>query len=186
MHDNEFRFAEEGNDDGDLEPPEPEPLLEPAAQAAAAAGQAGARGGGALAAADDDDDANAMVYFHDVLLGSCADPNAAGELVVDTRLWLQVPGVFHSIHNACGELPKCMSYYNTFVKELKLVCDVVRRTYSRQRLISTCFSEPPAKNHKELYEGFSASVHKGRWGSVAEAVEAVGPLEPSLRQAWDA
>ncbi len=115
-----------------------------------------------------------------------ADPAAADAMLVDTRMRLQVPGVFHSIHNSVAELNKAMGNYNHFCKQLRLVCDLLRRTYSHQRLMETCFSDPPASCHKELYSGFSSSVQGGRWGSVAKAVIDIGPLEASLTNAWDA
>eukprot|EP00959_Pyramimonas_sp_CCMP1952_P151132 3162919-Pyramimonas_sp.AAC.1 len=62
---------------------------------------------------------------------------------------------------------------------------MVRRRFSNERLMETCFSTAPACYHKDLYKSFKACVYTGRWGSVADATRELAPLEPSLRFAWD-
>ena len=80
---------------------------------------------------------------------------------------------------------KAMGHWEAFEGQLKLVCNLIRRTFSRQRLMETCFSDPPASLHQHLYSSFSGTVGKGRWGVVWDAAEQLGPLEASLRFAWD-
>eukprot|EP00959_Pyramimonas_sp_CCMP1952_P388978 8150090-Pyramimonas_sp.AAC.1 len=89
---------------------------------------------------------------------------------------MSIPGLYHAVHNSVGELSSAMQLYAPFCRKLKAVCDLVRRKFSRQRLFETCFAEAPASYYQHLFEGFTASVYEGRWGTVADAVAAVGPL----------
>lgn len=110
--------------------------------------------------------------------------DAAQDLVVDTTGWMPVPGLYHAVHNSVAELAQSMKFYSPFCKQLKAVCDLARRKFSRQRLLETCFSEAPASYSRHLFEGFSSAVYEGRWGTVADAVTAVGPLRVAF-QHWN-
>ena len=62
---------------------------------------------------------------------------------------------------------------------------LLRRLWSRTRLLDTCFKEPPSRSWRHLYDSFSSGVYTGRWGSLLDALGAILPLEMSLRFAWN-
>eukprot|EP00969_Alexandrium_andersonii_P154473 6827907-Alexandrium_andersonii.AAC.1 len=71
-----------------------------------------------------------------------------------------------------------------WVASLKHVCNLIRRPWSKDRLLQTCFASPPASLHRDLYQRFTAQVYEHRWGTVTDAVQQLLPLEQSLRFAW--
>ena len=118
-------------------------------------------------------------------LGPGLGPDLAEQLIVDTTAWLPCPGLLHTIHNATKELPSAMRSFDIYLRQLKLVCDVLRRQFSKERLIETCFGQPPACYQTHLVKQFQASVYTGRWGSIASATVDLAELEAVLRFAWD-
>ena len=114
----------------------------------------------------------------------------ADPMMVDMSSSLGVMGVLHILHNGVKELHAAMSDWPKYASDLKLISDLCRRQWSKDRLIETCFSDPTvAKYYSARYitvlEKFTASVYTGRWGTIAEATEAVGQLEHCLRFGWD-
>lgn len=107
------------------------------------------------------------------------------ELRVLTDFSLHIPGLQHILSNATDAMGASMLSWQAWLPKLKAVCDLLRRRYSRDRLKNTCFVNEPASLQWPLFEGFSAHVVQGRWGSIAEAVTMLLPLETALRYAWD-
>eukprot|EP00969_Alexandrium_andersonii_P284699 12585102-Alexandrium_andersonii.AAC.1 len=71
-----------------------------------------------------------------------------------------------------------------FLAALKHVADLLRHRWSKDRLLATCFKDPPASACRSDIEGFSAQVYEHRWGTVLHAVAEILPLEKILRFAW--
>ena len=61
---------------------------------------------------------------------------------------------------------------------------LLTRSWSKSRLLATCFSVFPAKIHSDAIKNFQFAVYKGRWGSVIEAAAAVWDIKDILRSAW--
>ena len=114
------------------------------------------------------------------------DPLAGLALFVDMSRSLPVCGVLHVVHNATNGLWAALSHFTTFSDELKSVCDLLRRRWSKDRLLQTCFCSPEAAEHTDAIQSFSGQVYSKRWGTLAHAVEALLPLERALRCFWDA
>lgn len=88
------------------------------------------------------------------------------------------------VHNAAEGMLKCMENYEQFLTSLRHVCHLVRRPWSRSRLLETCFACPRTLHFRALFLAFDGHVHEGRWGTIVHAVDALGSLEAPLRQAW--
>eukprot|EP00969_Alexandrium_andersonii_P105159 4640180-Alexandrium_andersonii.AAC.1 len=99
---------------------------------------------------------------------------------------LLVPGMLHILSNAVQDLRDVMPGWGDWVAGLKHVCTLLRKPWSKDRLLQTCFAQPPASLHRGLYQHFSGQVYEARWGTVTDAVEQLLPLEPSLRFFWSA
>ena len=74
-----------------------------------------------------------------------------------------------------------MREYNGWLKSMKAMCYLLRRTYTKERLKATCFSDEPASLQWPLVGSFTGHIVDGRWGSVSEAAVALCPLETPLR-----
>ena len=112
-------------------------------------------------------------------------PPPSSQLAVDLPRSLPVNGLLHVIHNATDGLRRSLPHLDTFSTDLKAVTDLLRRRWSKYRLLQTCFATPAAVEHEEGVRAFKAQVYKGRWGTLAHAVEALAPLEDALRCFWD-
>ena len=105
-------------------------------------------------------------------------------LFVDLTHVLYIAGMLHIVHNCMGDLEMVMVHWEWFTYRLRHVCRLLAKKYSRQRLLETCFANPPHSFFRGEYAHFSAGVYEGRWGSVAFAVAKLLLLEQSLRAAW--
>ena len=94
-------------------------------------------------------------------------------LRVDTSRSLSVLGILHVVHNAVKELHNAMSHWATFTEDLKLLCDLCRRPWSKDRLLQTCFADPPQSNFKGLYIHFRPM-----------STQAAGGAWPKQRKPW--
>ena len=77
-----------------------------------------------------------------------------------------------------------MPRWNEYKDGLQEVCNLLRRPFSRTRLLQTCGGQD-AEELQHTLQSFTSSVYKGRWGSVADATAAVGRAERLLRRVWD-
>ena len=105
-------------------------------------------------------------------------------LDVDTRACLHVPGLQHIVSNATDCLGNSMAQWKTWVTSLKGVSKLLRRTFSKERLEATCFSEEPASLEWPAVKSYSGDVVDGRWASITDAAAQLCPLETILRYAW--
>eukprot|EP00969_Alexandrium_andersonii_P129330 5714621-Alexandrium_andersonii.AAC.1 len=78
-----------------------------------------------------------------------------------------------------------MPGFRDFRRQVAVVCDLVRRTFSRERLLSQCFADDALKGHRSVFDGFEANIHNGRFGDIVDAVEALGKIETALRAGWN-
>ena len=104
--------------------------------------------------------------------------------VVDFSPSVFVAGLLHVIDNLTGRLEGALALFTWWLELMKHVCRLLARRYSRERMQEKCFSEPPLSNLSRKFDGFQASVYKGRWGSVANALSKLLPLETLLRTGW--
>lgn len=104
--------------------------------------------------------------------------------IVDLTRALFIPGVLHVAHTAVEDLATVLYQWGPFVEQLSSLTKLLSRTWSRQRLLNTCFVDEPERSSRDLYSGFDANVFEGRWGTVMHAISSILPLEVSLRYAW--
>ena len=119
-----------------------------------------------------------------VLQSEPEQPEPEPDWTLDLTPSVFIAGILHIIHKAIEELENVLCYLSTYVPKLRHVTGLLRRKWSRTRLLSTCFARPPQSTYRWLYSSFFAGVFTGRWGSVMEAVGSILPLEASLKFVW--
>ena len=85
--------------------------------------------------------------------GGNADAGA-GTYDVDFSSGLMVAGNLHILHNCTDALKKSLMYWDTFIGGLRMVARMLAKPWSRERLLATCFNEPPHEQHAAAYFGF--------------------------------
>ncbi len=68
--------------------------------------------------------------------------------------------------------------------ELKEVCRLLKRPFSKQRLLTTCFHSPPHVFFAGRIASFDSDVYEGRWNSVLHASADLLELANILVPAW--
>eukprot|EP00974_Lingulodinium_polyedra_P107175 10375813-Lingulodinium_polyedra.AAC.1 len=105
--------------------------------------------------------------------------------LIDLAPSVFLTGVLHVVHCVTGGLKEVMIGFEQFEHQLTHIARLLKRKYSRDRLMQTCFALPPFSMHRDLYVSFDATVYSARWGSLLNACHQLVPLEDSLRAAWD-
>ena len=112
------------------------------------------------------------------------EPDDVEHGVVDWRTTVGIIDLLHIFHNAVQGLGRALQWQDEFCEMLSATCDLLRRRWSRQRMLETCFASEEGKKLHGLFKHFGAKVHSGRWGTMAEGVASLEPLESSLRLHW--
>ena len=81
----------------------------------------------------------------------------------------------HILHNITKDLETNLFHWKDFVRMLHHVARLLAQTWTRRRLLATCFVDPPHHHYAADFDGFNHHVYEGRWG---EAVAAVNDLLP--------
>ena len=105
--------------------------------------------------------------------------------MIDFRGSVSVAGCLHIIHNSTSDLAKSMPHFDDMVTSIQAVSRLLRRRDSKERLLQTCFADNVGRHLQSTIRSFTAKVHKGRWGSLSDAVEQLLKVERSLRWGWD-
>ena len=108
------------------------------------------------------------------------------ETYVDFRRSVYIPGVLHIIHNISMSLSVVLSFWPSFLPQLKEVARMLKRKSAKTRLLERCFNRPPHSYRKKPIQEFRADVYEGRWGNILSACVELLPCEEALRSAWDA
>ncbi|CAE7662441.1 unnamed protein product [Symbiodinium sp. CCMP2592] len=161
---------------------ESEPQFEPEAFEFIGAAE-GSSSGGELKA-----DCNEEAFqFHSDMATARADLPAAvvgPSLHLDFSPQIYIAGLLHIAHNVSKDLHQALEHWPVFTEQLTQVCKLLSSRISRQRLLETCFSEPPWSAFQARFESFNAQVYGGRWNTAMEAVQDLLPLIHILRRAW--
>ena len=97
---------------------------------------------------------------------------------------IAVPGLLHIIHNCTNDLLDAIPLLSDTVDVLAQVATFIRQEHTCLRLRESCLSEPRAKHFDKEFRKYDAKVHRGRWGTVAYAVEQTLEIEKPLRMFW--
>lgn len=97
---------------------------------------------------------------------------------------ISIPGLLHIVHNASNEVLGSMPVVSESIDRLAHVATLLRESATCTRLCETCFGTPVGKHHHAELLGFSGSVYRARWGTVAWCVSQVLGLERILRWGW--
>ena len=120
-----------------------------------------------------------------------ARPDVAAAVVgpslhLDFSPQIYIAGLLHIAHNISKDLHQALEHWPVFVEQLTQVCKLLSSRISRQRLLETCFAEPPWSAFQARFESFTAQVYGGRWNTAMEAAQDLLPLIQILRRAWSA
>ena len=121
-----------------------------------------------------------------------ADDGLSGDVIADAKalmlnpgMSLHTPGLLHILHHACEYMANAIPGFKEFKKKVGQVCDLLRRTYSRERLLTQCFGQEPLKSLRANFDGFRANIHHGRFGDIIDAAQELNCREVVLRAGWD-
>ena len=95
-----------------------------------------------------------------------------------------LPGLLHIIHNAAADVLTVTPLLDQQIANLGLVCDLLSNGQSRARLLERCFNTSVGFYLRDKLKNFNHRVYRGRWGSVAFAVQALLDVRVSLTHAW--
>eukprot|EP00971_Amphidinium_carterae_P352692 6492704-Amphidinium_carterae.2 len=98
---------------------------------------------------------------------------------------LAVPGILHVLHNATADLLSYVTVLNESAEQLVTVANFLREPEHKQRLSATCFSAPIASEFRREVCAFRGKVVRQRWGSMADAVQALLHLRRPLVRYWN-
>eukprot|EP00969_Alexandrium_andersonii_P068778 3033815-Alexandrium_andersonii.AAC.1 len=109
---------------------------------------------------DADADANAVPApgnpVDDFGLGSDYD--------VNLRRCVSIAGLLHIVSNLTKDMGASLVCFSDFVVELKQVCRLLTRRWSRTRFVTRCMSQPPFSSLQKPFLTFNAHVYEERWG----------------------
>ena len=89
------------------------------------------------------------------------------------------------IHGATNDLGTVMVHYDTTVQQMSHVRRMIKRTHSRERLLSRCFDTEVGRQFHPDLKALRGHVQRGRLGTVAMAVLELQKIERPLRFGWD-
>ena len=90
----------------------------------------------------------------------------------------------HSLHHSVRPIFDIIVPGKVWIVQLTHVCRLLKRRWSRQRLLETCFAHEPRLHFRNWFHSFKADVYEGRWGSIVQAVGQLLPLMRALRNGW--
>ena len=112
-------------------------------------------------------------------------PPKAGPYDMQCESSIYIPGMLHIVHNITKDMGTALVEYEAWLTQLTHICRMLSRKDYRQRFMATCLNATAAgRAHKSDFEGFSAHVQPGRWGTVFAAVGAVLGVRVPLQAFW--
>jgi hypothetical protein len=105
--------------------------------------------------------------------------------LIDLRPSLFLTGILHVIHNITSSLPDTLIWFELFEYYLTHISRLLKRKYSCDRLLESCFQREPHSLYRKEIKAFDGAVYKGRWATLLDACHQLLPLEGPLRSAWD-
>ena len=105
--------------------------------------------------------------------------------VIDLRASLFIPGFLHILSNMTKDFLHALEGTDVCLPQLRHICRLLSRRWSRDRFIQTCCQALPAMACTEAFKHFNASVYIGRWGAVTHACGEVLRCQQLLRAAWN-
>ena len=98
---------------------------------------------------------------------------------------LPLPGANHLIHTVAKGLNEAMSYYDTFLNQLRVLEKVLTHPGRNERLVAKCMLGTPWSDMVSTVKGFSKTLHDPRWHSVVYFCKAVLRPTAVLRKCWN-
>ena len=111
-------------------------------------------------------------------------PDPVDDYEINCQASIFVAGVLHIVSNITKDLSVALEGFKEFVSELKEICRMLSRHWSRRRFVATCLTSQAGRAHVDEFSGFSEHVHEGRWGTVLSACTALLVVGPALRAFW--
>lgn len=97
---------------------------------------------------------------------------------------LQVIGVLHIMDNVMKHICDCLECFGRVRKQIEALSLFLRKPYTRERLVTTCFSAAPASAWAYLMSGVVPSLIDWRWGVLSAVLRDLLDREVPLRSHW--
>ena len=100
---------------------------------------------------------------------------------------LPIPGCLHIVHNATRNMLSAMPNFEAKTRAgFTALVQFLHQNFSRQRFLATCIEPfPDAQAFAPLFQSFSHTVVKWRFGTLAAVCADLLPLEVPLRRFWN-
>jgi hypothetical protein len=113
-------------------------------------------------------------------IGDAFENIADGDRIVNLASTVHIPGSLHILHNMTKDMLNVLQYSDVWVSQLSSICKLLSRSWSKRRLLFTCFREGHASAFAKDVATFHAEVHTGRWASIAFAVSQLSSIRVAL------
>ena len=106
--------------------------------------------------------------------------------LIDLRPSVYLGGILHITHNLTEDLAHSLGWWPDYIQKLAHISRMLRKLWSRQRLLETCYSSESTCLFRSMIEkaGNVTEVYEGRWGSISHATDDVLSFERCLRAGW--
>jgi hypothetical protein len=116
------------------------------------------------------------------------DPDLSGPPAapyeIDCTHSLFLAGMLHIVHNLTEGMSGALTYFDTFVAQLKQVTRLLSKPWSKSRFLQTCGGGAVGAAFQGEFASFNSLVYEKRWGTVLAAVAALIPLREALCNLW--
>ena len=97
-------------------------------------------------------------------IADMSEDSEGEDLRIDFTASIFVAGILHIISNLTKDLNKSLHHFKTWVDQLKDVCKLLKRRWSRDRLKESCLSSGRLLYGKHLFDGFQAMCMRSDGG----------------------
>ena len=94
-------------------------------------------------------------------------------------------GVHHRLDNATKGLGNVLQHWDDGVSKSKVVCKMIRRTDTLQKLLARCFSGRLGANLHDRLKSFKGWIWEERWGTIAFSIPEIVKIKPVIVWGWD-
>ena len=98
-----------------------------------------------------------------------------------------IPGALHILHSAAGEITDALEHFHEYLPNLRLIVDLLKHQWMRERFLATCLKTPEAAGYRHLFSTMvTVSLAEWRWGHLFHALSEVLVRMTPLRLFWSA
>ena len=101
-------------------------------------------------------------------------PSLADQYMIDTSRAVYISGPHHILHNLQEGFSGVLGSWSWFMNLLKHVCRLLTNRWTKDRLISHCFSNGAATAFTSGIRSFHSKVYDARWGLLQQCIQLLG------------